>query len=366
MIACGGTGGHLFPGVAVGEVLAGRGHAVLLIISEKRIDEVAVSGHREFEVRRVKSVAMPPVYSPAIVLFLLKVMHSIGQCRRIYDAFRPDAVLGMGGFTSTAPMIAGRLAGAATFIHESNVIPGKANRLNARISGQALLGFSEAAPRFPPRCRTVVTGTPVRAGMRPADDRRAVLRAFGLDGSDAPVLVVMGGSQGASAINHAMARIAPRLAASAPRVIHLTGERNRDMVKEAYTAAGIPSAVMAFHHGMAEVYTVADLVVGRSGASSLAELSHFGLPSVLIPYPYAADDHQRHNAEIFAANGAARVIPEDDQLGIELAKCLGELLANPAERRAMGTAARAHGSGLAADRVADEVLARLDGREGAP
>ncbi len=361
VIACGGTGGHLFPGVAVGQELVARGHKVMLIVSEKKIDEIAVRGHTEFLVERVSSVAMPKVYSPAIVLFLFKVMSSVAHCRRLFSRFRPAAVLGMGGFTSTAPVVAGRLGGAGVLLHESNVIPGKANLLNARFANCILLGFAEAGKRFGARARTIVTGTPVRASMRRQMDAATARARLGLK-AEGLVLAVMGGSQGASAINHALCRIAPKLRSCGLQVIHLTGERDVETVAKTYREAGITAYVAAFHHAMEEVYAASDMVVARAGASSLSEIDWFALPSILIPYPYAADDHQSHNAEVFAREGAALVLPEGDRLAELLAEGVESLCSDASKRREMGQAARRHDSGGAAARVADAVEQVLAGR----
>src|SRR4029077_5406312 len=133
VIACGGTGGHLFPGIAVAETLRARGHEVILFVSEKEIDSLALSKRSEFRFEKLPTVGFPSLYSPAIFGFLRRFNESLSRCRSIYKKFQPQAVLGMGGFTSTPPILAGRLRGASTFIHESNAIPGKANRLTSRL-----------------------------------------------------------------------------------------------------------------------------------------------------------------------------------------------------------------------------------------
>src|SRR6266513_4431819 len=148
IIACGGTGGHLFPGLAVAETLRDRGHEVMLFVSEKEVDTLALSG-RKFKFEKLQTVGLPSLYSPAIFGFLRRFNESLSLCRAIYRKFNPQAVLGMGGFTSTAPILAGRMRGVPTFIHESNAIPGKANRLTARMVRAVLLGFKECAPFFP-------------------------------------------------------------------------------------------------------------------------------------------------------------------------------------------------------------------------
>ena len=185
VIACGGTGGHLFPGIAVAEVLRERGHQVMLFVSEKEIDTLALSTRSQFRFEKLPTIGLPSLYSPAIFGFLRRFNESLARCRSIYRNFKPQAVLGMGGFTSTAPILAGRLRGVSTFIHESNAVPGKANRLTARMVRAVLLGFKECAQFFP-RVRTEVTGTPVRTELQRID-RQLARQQLGLrhDLSDA-------------------------------------------------------------------------------------------------------------------------------------------------------------------------------------
>src|SRR3982750_3189669 len=198
VIACGGTGGHLFPGVAVAEALRDRGHEVLLFVSEKEIDTLALSGRQHFRFEKLPTIGLPSLYSPAILGFVRRFNQSLSLCRAIYRKFQPQVVLGMGGFTSTAPVLAGRMRGVATFIHESNAIPGKANRLTARFVRAVLLGYKECAPFFP-RVRTEVTGTPIRSDLTRLD-RSAARQKLSL-AADRVTALVMGGSQGASGIN---------------------------------------------------------------------------------------------------------------------------------------------------------------------
>ncbi|HEY0369310.1 MAG TPA: glycosyltransferase, partial [Chthoniobacterales bacterium] len=208
IIACGGTGGHLFPGLAVAEVMRARGHEVLIFISEKEIDSVAVSRHPEFRFEKLPSIGLPNPFSPALVRFMQRFNESLSAARRIYRGFQPNVVLGMGGFTSTAPILAGRMRKIPTFIHESNAIPGKANRLTARMVSAVLVGFKECAQFFP-KVKTEVTGTPIRSDLRRID-RNEARRRLGLR-EDLPTLLVMGGSQGAAGINQAMIKSLPAL-----------------------------------------------------------------------------------------------------------------------------------------------------------
>jgi len=350
-IACGGTGGHLFPGLAVAEVLRGKGHEVLLFVSEKEIDSRALHSAPSIARETLPSIGMPPLFSPAVFLFLGRLRASYAKCLEVYRKFAPDAVLGMGGFTSIAPLAAAWRRKIPAFLHDSNAIPGKANRLGSRFCRKVLLGFQECAQYFPGR-PVLVTGTPIRSELTaPALAKSAARSQLGLDAGRMTVLV-MGGSQGAAGINTLMAQAATHLAPGSCQIVHLSGPRDEQKVRGAYNAAGIANIVMPFCDRMGEVYSAADLVVSRSGAASLGELSWFGLPSVLVPYPHAAEDHQRLNAEIFVRADAARMLAESVATGDSLGTLLRSLLGSPATLASMAAAARALAPRDAAGRVA--------------
>jgi UDP-N-acetylglucosamine--N-acetylmuramyl-(pentapeptide) pyrophosphoryl-undecaprenol N-acetylglucosamine transferase len=353
VIAGGGTGGHLFPALAVGEVLRERGHEVVVFISEKEIDALATKDRGEFRFEKIPGVGMPRIFSPAIFGFLKSCNRSLAACRKIYREFRPDAVLGMGGFTSTAPILAGRLRKIPTFVHESNAIPGKANRLNAKMADVVLLGFAECA-KFFPKSHCEVTGTPVRKSLATRMDKGAALAAFGLH-ENAKTLLVMGGSQGAQGINRAVIEALPEFKKSGLQIIHLTGRQDEQAVLAAYQREKIPAYVAAFHHRMEQAYSAADFAIARSGAASLAELSHFAIPSILIPYPHAAENHQALNAEIFARAGAAAVLSEAATTGAVLAEKVRGLAEDPAALQRMSESLRRLAPGSAAGCVADVI-----------
>src|SRR5436853_1551384 len=334
VIACGGTGGHLFPGIAVAEVLRERGHEVLLFVSEKGIASLALSTRSQFRFEKLPTIGFPSLYSPAIFGFVRRFSESLSRCRSIYRIFKPHAVLGMGGFTSTAPILAGRMRGIATFIHESNAVPGKANRWTARIVNAVMLGFKECAPFFP-KIRTEITGTPVRTELV-ALDRADARRKLGLR-EDLPTLLVMGGSQGASGINQALIKALPFLQGVPLQVIHLSGARDERLVADNYRRENVPAYIAAFHHRMEEVYSAADLVVARAGAASLAEFAAFSLPGILIPFPYATDDHQTRNAEIYANADAAILLKQSEISGELLARRIRESIENPQRLQQMAT-----------------------------
>jgi UDP-N-acetylglucosamine--N-acetylmuramyl-(pentapeptide) pyrophosphoryl-undecaprenol N-acetylglucosamine transferase len=350
-IACGGTGGHLFPGLAVAEVLRSQGHDVLLFVSEKEVDARALLNHPDLDRVKLPSIGLPSLFSPAMLTFVKRLRASFKQCGAVYDTNRPQAVLGMGGFTSIAPLIAAQRRGIPAYLHESNAIPGKANRLAALFCREVLLGFGECARHFSSRS-TRLTGTPLRNELvHHVPARAEARRKLGLD-PEKTTLLVMGGSQGAAGINALMTQAAPYLQGGALQVVHLAGERDVEPVRSAYDAAGVPAAVLPFCDRMQEVYPAADMAVSRSGAASLGELSWFGVPSVLIPYPYAAEDHQRLNAEIFVRAGAAIMLAEKEATGEKISHLLKSLLQAPETLPTMSAAAKALAPGDAAKKVA--------------
>ncbi len=353
VIACGGTGGHLFPGLAVAEVFKARGHDVMLFISEKEIDTLAVAPHSDFRLEKLPSIGLPSPFSPAILGFVRRFNQSLSLCRGIYRKFKPHLVLGMGGFTSTAPVMAARFRGLPAFIHESNAIPGRANRLTARMVRAVLLGFKECAPFFP-KVRTEFTGTPIRIDLKRID-RAAARQRLGLR-EDVMTVLIMGGSQGASGINQAVIKSMAAIRDLPLQMIHLSGTRDEQLVADNYRRENISAYVAAFHHHMEEAYSAADFAIARSGAASLAELAAFALPSILIPYPYAADNHQLRNAEIFAQAGAALILKESELAGDLLARKIRDLATDPSRLQAMSKACAA----LAPDNAAALVVQAME------
>jgi len=343
----------LFPALAVGEVLLERGHEVLIFISEKEVDALAIQGRTEFRFEKLPSVGMPRLFSPAIFTFLKRFNASLAPCRKIFAEFQPDAVLGMGGFTSTPPILAGKLRHIPTFVHESNAIPGKANRLNARLVDVVLLGFEECKRHFP-RARCEVTGTPIRRSLARRIPREQALAGFGLQ-PDVPTVLVMGGSQGAHGINEAMRAAATGGKLKNVQIIHLSGAGDEAQLAQAYRTEGIAAHVAAFCHQMENAYSAADLVVARSGAASLSEISHFSLPSLLIPYPSAAENHQQFNAEIFARAGAATLLKESGTTGETLALAITNLAEDPERLQMMAVRSGSLAPRDAAACVADTI-----------
>jgi UDP-N-acetylglucosamine--N-acetylmuramyl-(pentapeptide) pyrophosphoryl-undecaprenol N-acetylglucosamine transferase len=354
VIAAGGTGGHLFPGLAVGEVLLKQGAEVMLLISEKEIDALATKGRTEFRIERLPGIGLPKLFSPAVFGFLRRFKAGLDRCRALYQEFQPHAVLGMGGFTSTAPILAAKWRKIPAFLHESNAIPGKANKLNAKLAQEVLLGFGECAPYFG-RAKCEVTGTPIRRELIDRVPKAEALAAFNLT-PERRTLLVMGGSQGAQGINRSLIAALPQLKDRSLQVIHLSGAQDVAKLQEAYAAAGLPAYVAAFHHRMEQAYSAADLCIARSGAASLTELSHYALPSLLIPYPYAAEDHQTLNARIFEHGGAALLLPESGLTGEALAEKLLWCLDDSARLSEMSACSARLAPRDAAERVVEIIL----------
>jgi len=352
LIACGGTGGHLFPGIAVGEVLSARGHDVTLLISEKKIDSIAASGHKDLRFEKMPFLAMPRPWSPKMFGFLSGLWKGMAQCRKIIRQNEVSVVLGMGGFTSFAPLYAGKKEKCRTLIHESNAIPGKANKLNARYANTVLCGLEACIPHFSKHGDVRAVGTPVRSAMR-TQSQEDPYEFFKLDPSK-KTLLIMGGSQGARGVNRVVGMTLEQFEKMGIQVLHIAGPTDYEEVRDVYAKHPMLSQhVAAFCHRMDMAYRVADLAIARSGASSMSELAWFGVPSVLIPYPFAADDHQTRNAEVFASAGAARLLTEKEMNADVLADIVREILMNPERAEEMKRAAQKMAVRDSAEKIAD-------------
>jgi UDP-N-acetylglucosamine--N-acetylmuramyl-(pentapeptide) pyrophosphoryl-undecaprenol N-acetylglucosamine transferase len=354
-IACGGTGGHLFPGLAVAEELRQRGHDTLLLVSPKQIDAIALQGAGEQQARTLPGIGWPGL-SPRIFSFGMNLVKSWRECSRVYRDFQPTAVVGMGGFTSAVPLLLGRRMKLPTLIHESNAYPGRVTRYVAPWVNKTLLGFDSCA-NYLRKAHCVVTGTPVRKGLGRID-RAAAAEKFGLNPA-LPIVLVMGGSQGAHGINQLVLQTLPMWHAQRDEVqfIHLTGQADANIAEINYRRQRLTAVVRAFSSEMEHFYSLADVVISRSGAASLTELSHYSLPAVLIPYPAAADDHQTYNARIFERAGAARIQVESKTTPEKLHEVVAGILSNTEVRNGMAKAAHQLAGEDAARRVAEEIEA---------
>ncbi|HUA66571.1 MAG TPA: undecaprenyldiphospho-muramoylpentapeptide beta-N-acetylglucosaminyltransferase [Alphaproteobacteria bacterium] len=351
-IACGGTGGHLFPGIAVAEALKKRGCKTSLLISPKEIDQQAVSSARDVEIFTLPAVGLQ---NRNYISFAFSFWKSLGAARKIFKSNRPDAVLAMGGFTSAPPILAARKIRAKTFLHESNTIPGRANRFLVRYVDEAFLGFAETGDRLK-GSRTTVTGTPVRPEfLRHGPAVEECRLALGLE-LTRPTILVVGGSQGASGLNGMILSALPLLASRNWQWLHLTGASDFEKVKAAYAAQKINAVIKPFCGEMDSALRAATAAVSRAGASSLAEMAAVRLPSLLVPFPAAADNHQYFNALAFEKSGAAKLLEQKHSTPEKVAAILAELIENDVTRSGMQSALAQWHAPNAAEEIAGNIL----------
>ena len=313
IISCGGTGGHLSPGIALAEGLAARGHAATLLISEKKVDARLIEKYPHLRFARMPGTGFS--WRPAQFLrCLVSQFHALRFCRALIRTISPDGIVGFGGFTSAPVVFAGRLAGLPVMLHESNRVPGLAIRVLGRFAtrvylppGVRLDSVRAAATRY--------AGPPVRREI--VRTSQAAARAtLGLDPAQ-KLLVLLGGSQGASALNQWARDHVAALASEGIQLYCVTGlGKGADETVELRTKTGEPirAVFVPFSDRVAELLSAADLVVSRAGAGSIAELIRCETPAILIPFPHAADDHQRANAAFFERQGGG-VVLEQSGLG---------------------------------------------------
>jgi len=268
----------------------------------------------------------------------------------------------MGGFTSAAPILAGRALGACTFLHESNTIPGRANCWLSWVVDQAFVGFPSAARKLQ-RCRVTVSGTPVRPLFH-QQDAASCRAALGLD-PGRPVILVTGGSQGAGGINKLVERSLPLFSKLNPdwQWFHLTGTRDADQTQRAYAKLGLGAVVHPFFNHVELALGAATAAISRAGASSLAELAAMRVPSLLIPYPTATDNHQWHNAQAYVSSGAGQCLDEKEATPERLTHLLRELVQNPVVRQSMQAALAQWERPQAASEIALAMLNTVEAKQ---
>lgn len=359
-IACGGTGGHLFPGLAVAGQLRRRGCAVALLISPKEVDQQGVQSAREMEIVTLPAVALQ---NRNYFSFAASFWRSWRAAGKFFTRRPPQAVLAMGGFTSAPPVLAAKKFGAKTFLHESNTIPGRANRFLARFVDGAFVGFPEAVARLG-AANTSVAGTPVRPQFQPRDPAGCRVQ-LGLD-PHRPTILVMGGSQGAGGINDMILSVLPLSGARDWQWLHLTGAGDFERVKQAYAARKLTALVKPFMAEMEIALGAATAAVSRAGASSLAEIAALRLPALLVPYPTAADNHQLYNAVAFSSTGAARLLEQRQSTPDKCLAGLQDLVENEQTRAGIRAALVRWHAPRAAEEIADKIMSAIGRRADQP
>lgn len=332
IIAGGGTGGHLFPGIAVAEEFLSRDPAneVLFVGTERGIEARAVpsAGYR-LELISAAGIRGKGIFSQLRGTAMM--IYGYAQSRKILKSFRPDIVLGVGGYASLPMVLAAKGMQIPRYIHEQNAIPGRTNRLLAKFAGKVFITLEESACYFP-ETSTMLTGNPLR--------RQILNTAESNEKPDSPPLsiaagqlnlLVFGGSQGAHAINTAMIEALPFLMKGDANLVitHQTGEKDCAEVTAAYRTAGVVANVTPFISDMATEYAKADLIICRAGATTIAEIAACGKTCLFIPFPHAVDDHQRRNAEALLKKDACFMMLEQELSGESLAGTIGKLAENP-------------------------------------
>ena len=311
MIMAGGTGGHVFPGLAVAELLHQSGWRVIWLGAKTGMEAALVPKHG-YDMAWVSFSGVRGKGPLAFFFLPARLLVAFWQSARAIFAHRPDVVLGMGGYVSFPGGMMAALLGKPLVVHEQNAIPGLANRVLAAVADRVLCAFPGALKH------ASVTGNPVRpeiAAIAAPESRYT--------GRSGPIRVlVVGGSLGAQALNDVVPRALALLTGERPVLTHQSGAKHVDSLRRAYAAAGVPAKAFAFIEDMAGAYAEADLVICRAGATTVAEIAAAGVASVLIPYPHAVDDHQTANARFLADAGAAVLVPQSELSPERLAEVL--------------------------------------------
>jgi UDP-N-acetylglucosamine--N-acetylmuramyl-(pentapeptide) pyrophosphoryl-undecaprenol N-acetylglucosamine transferase len=356
VIAGGGTGGHLYPGIAVArELLERMPHASITFAGTAAGLEARVVPREGFTLDLIRSGGLKGKSPAALARGLAVLPLSAADAWRILSRRQPRLVIGLGGFSSGPVVLLAALRRIPTLLLEQNAVPGFTNRVLSRVVDAAAVTYESSLTYFGDK--GVLTGNPVRPEFFEAG-------AAARQGGGATRVLIFGGSQGARAINEAMVEAAPLLATASERLIftHQTGERDLERVRAAYSKANVNARAEAFIYAMDRVITAADLVVCRAGATTLAEIAAAGRPAILVPLPTATDDHQRKNAEVLALAGAAEVVDQKELTGALLAERIVALAADEKRRRRMGEAAQRLATPDAARQIVDRALQLIGGQ----
>ncbi len=333
LIAAGGTGGHIYPGIAVAkELILRNAENEVLFVGTARGLENKIVPDNGFQLALIHSAGLKSVGLAGMIKGLSVLPKSFLEARHLLNEFRPDVVVGAGGYVSGPVLLTAHFMGFPTLVMDSNALPGFTNRRLARFVDKAALTFDDAVPFF--GSKGIVTGNPVRSDFFSIPERKPV-EPLGI--------LIFGGSQGARAINNAMIDALPKLRETGTplRITHQTGESDFEKVRQAYAEAGADGAdVRPYIADMVAEFEKADLIISRAGATTCAEVAAAGKASLMVPLPSAADDHQRKNAEAMAKDGAVSIILQSDLSGDSLAERLIELLNDPDKLAEMGAAAR--------------------------
>ena len=356
VIAGGGTGGHLYPGIAVARELQRLAQAEVTFAGTAAGIEARVVPHEKFALDLIRSAGLKGKSMAALARGAALVPAGLADAWRLLSKRAPDVVIGVGGYSSGPVVLAAVMRGIPTLVMEQNAVPGFTNRTLARFVRAAAVTWPETVKHF--GGKAFVSGNPVRAEFLQQLEGTDAATAGDERGMRPARVLIFGGSQGAHAINMAMVEAAPELVRRHPglEIVHQTGTADLELVRGGYQRAGIEARVEPFIYAMDREMKAADLVICRAGATTLAELAAAGKPAVLVPLPTAADDHQRKNAEATARAGAAVVLEQKTLTGASMAGEVARLVADPALRGRMRAAALALAKPDAARVIAERVI----------
>lgn len=362
IFAGGGTGGHLMAGLSIAQEISSRfPGAHIIFFGTNKKGESGYIGKSSYEFKQIEACKLTSFIRLPLFIFvsLIGIIHSMINIVRI----KPDIIVGLGGYGSALPVVAAYVVGVPIVLIEQNVIPGRANLIMSRWADAILCHWESTKNRFKKAGSISVTGIPIRNGIV-GNETEVVKNPFGL-ASQGKTLLVMGGSQGAQAINKVLLQSIPKLKALIPglQIIHLTGKEGYKEAKDAYDNLGISSFVSEFSSEIGIAYRLADLVICRAGANTIAEISAVGLPAILIPYPYATDNHQYWNAYELARIGGAVIIKQDELKPERLTELVSDLLLNDEKLDNMKKINRGLSKPFAAEKVVDKICQTFEAKK---
>lgn len=362
IFAGGGTGGHLMAGLSIAQEISSRfPGAHIIFFGTNKKGESGYIGKSSYEFKQIEACKLTSFIRLPLFIFvsLIGIIHSMINIVRI----KPDIIVGLGGYGSALPVVAAYVVGVPIVLIEQNVIPGRANLIMSRWADAILCHWESTKNRFKKAGSISVTGIPIRNGIV-GNETEVVKNPFGL-ASQGKTLLVMGGSQGAQAINKVLLQSIPKLKALIPglQIIHLTGKEGYKEAKDAYDNLGISSFVSEFSSEIGIAYRLADLVICRAGANTIAEISAVGIPAILIPYPYATDNHQYWNAYELARIGGAVIIKQDELKPERLTELVSDLLLNDEKLDNMKKINRGLSKPFAAEKVVDKICQTFEAKK---
>ncbi len=363
IIAGGGTGGHIFPALAVARKLKETiANVSITFVGTVRGIESKIIPKEGYDIQFIRSEGLVGKDLVSTVRSVSRVPLSLMDSRRILKEIDPDMVMGVGGYSSGPVVLCARLMGIPTLIHEQNTLPGLTNKLLGKFVDTVAVTYHESMKYFSPE-KTYLTGNPVREDILKGDRNRGC-KNFSLN-KELFTIFIFGGSSGASNINHAVGESLVYLEKFSENIqfLHQTGEKDFDAVKEIYSSKGFKGTVLPFAYEMADAYAVADLIISRAGATTLAELTACGKAAILVPYPHAAGNHQEINARKLWDVGAAQMIFDRELNGKTMADMITYLLEDPEAIGEMERTSQSLGSFEATNKIIDLIIGLLKKKE---